>query len=93
MVQLLRQHVNLVLLLQGAYAAYTGNITVKVLVALTGGTLVHNGPTFTFDGGNFDLNANAFSVGGAVATTANGGTFVNGGAAAFLSFVGLQTQH
>jgi len=49
----------------GAYAAYTGNITVKVLVALTGGTLVHNGPTFTFDGGNFDLNANAFSVGGA----------------------------
>ncbi len=71
----------------GAYAAYAGAVTVKSLVALTGGTLVANG-AFTFDGGNFDLNGLALGIGGSVTTTSNGGVFVNGGAAKALSLVG-----
>ncbi|KAF0152410.1 MAG: hypothetical protein FD143_1048 [Ignavibacteria bacterium] len=70
----------------GAYAAFSGNVTIKSLVAQNAIT-TWNG-TFTFDGNNYDLNAIALNLGGALATTTNGGTFVNGGAAAFLNFTG-----
>jgi hypothetical protein len=70
----------------GAYAAFSGNVTIKSLVAQNAIT-TWNG-TFTFDGNNYDLNAIALNLGGALATTSNGGTFVNTGAAAFLNLVG-----
>lgn len=68
----------------GAYPVYAGNVTVKANVAQDNIT-TWNG-SFTFDGGNYDLVALAANIGNSVATTKNGGNFVNSGAAAFLNF-------
>ncbi|MBI1936504.1 MAG: T9SS type A sorting domain-containing protein [Ignavibacteriales bacterium] len=72
----------------GAYAAYSGSVTFKgaFTVALNS-VLTLNGTT-TFDGGSFNIAANALNIGGNVATTANGGNFTNTGAAAFLNMSG-----
>ncbi|MDF1611784.1 FlgD immunoglobulin-like domain containing protein [Stygiobacter electus] len=73
-------------LVSGAYPAFAGNVTIKSLVAQNAPT-TWNG-TFTFDGNNYDLSGNNITLGGTVVTTANGGTFVNTGAAAFLDIAG-----
>jgi len=73
-------------LVSAAYPAFSGNVTVKSLITQDAPT-TWNG-TFTFDGNNYDLNAIALNLGGSLATTANGGNFVNGGVAAFLNLTG-----
>lgn len=71
----------------GAYAAYSGNVTFKSATVALNSKLTLNGTT-TFDGGSFNIAANDLSIGGNVATTANGGNFTNTGAAAFLNMSG-----
>jgi hypothetical protein len=75
---------------KGAYPVYTGDVTIQSDIAQDNIT-TWNG-TFTFDGGNYDLNSIATNIGGSVATTKKGNftNAIEGAKPASLNFTGAK---